>query len=474
MIKRLFAIWALLCLVLIGAYASAADSLIPPDRIQDPPLHFDAPKIERTVLQNGIHLLITEDRELPVIRMTALVRAGSMYDPPGQEGLSEMTAALLRTGGAASKSADRVDQEIDFRAADISFISTLELCTADLTFHKRDAAAVMALFSQMITMPAFEPAKLENARGLMLEDLSRVYDRPQSLAFREFRRLVYDGNPRGRLPRLASIRALKREDLIDFHRQFFFPANLTLAITGDITKNEAISLVQQYFGAWRAADSAAKSVPNLALPKPRTTEGAYFINKDLPQSTVLIGYITGGKKDPDYYALTVLDFILGSGGFRSRITAEVRNEKGLAYSAGGAYSPRADFGVVQTYAMTRSSATVQVASLMRTAIQCLRDKPVSAEDLSWATRSIVNSYIFSMETPHQITVNLAMLDLDGMPGDFLTTFPQRIAKVTVQDVQRVARKYLDPTQALLFILGNKNAIPGLSSLGKTTTIDWTP
>ena len=451
----------------------AAETPISPDALVYPALHFDPPKSQKVVLDNGITLFIIENHELPIVRISAFIRAGTMYDPIGREGLSELTATVLRTGGTISQSGDSVDQEIDFRAADISFGTTMERCSADLTMHKKDADPIMRLFAKMLREPAFDPSKLAIARDLMLESLSRLYDAPQKLAFREFRRLIYDGNPRGRLPTQASILGLTQKELSDFHRRFFHPRNLTLAVTGDFTTEQAVALVRRHLGDWQPASGPAWTLPDLPLPQPRRSETIYFLPKDTPQSTVLLGYVLAGQKDPDFYALSLLDFILGSGGFRSRITREIRNDRGLAYSAGGGYSPRADFGVLQTYAMTRTSATADVASLMERIVSTLRSQPVVDEELSWAKRSIINQHIFSMEHPHQITCQQALLDIDGLPADFMLTYPQHIAMVTAQDIQKVAGKYLGPGRGLLFILGSQAELSTLSSIGKVITIDWT-
>jgi predicted Zn-dependent peptidase len=439
-----------------------------PDRLQYQPLKYNPPKAERIVLENGIVLFVLEDHELPLVNINAVFKAGSNYDPKGKEGLAEITSTMMRTGGISRKHGDLIDQEIDFTAAHISFSTNTESCIAGLSMHKKDADKILHLFSGMIRSPAFDGNKLVTAKNVMIESLSRVYDDQQKLAFREFRKLIFADNVRGKLPSLRSIAYIKREDLIVFHNNFFYPGNTRIAITGDITKQEAITLIQRHFGDWKyRAD-----IPDIPLPRPSDRGRVYFLDKPSPQSVVLLGLIVPGKISSDYYALSILDFILGSGGFRSRITQVIRNDRGLAYSAGGFYSVHAKYGILQTYAITKSESAPDAISIMRSVLQDLRNASISDSELAWAKSALTGNFIFSFESSEQIAMQQLMLDFEGVSSDFLDRYSKGMEAVTVQDVRRVALQYLTPDKALIFVVGDGNNILPLSRLGKVTRVDW--
>jgi len=448
-------------------WGCTAPTLTVPDRIHYPPLSFTLPKAERIALDNGIIMYFIEDRELPLININAVIRTGNIYDDPGKEGLAALTGTVMRTGGTTGMTGDEIDDELDYIAADISVASGKESASASLSVLKNDLDKGLQIFSDILIHPAFERAKLSRAKELKIESLRRVYDNPQKLAFREFVKVMYRGNPRGRVSTIDSVQNITREDLVRFHTRYFFPANVMIAVTGDISKQEAIASIQKYFGAW----SASGHVDPVPLPQHAATTSINYMYKDAPQSIVLLGQFAPGESDPYFYAFEIMDFIAGSGGFRSRIFGEVRNNLGLAYSAGSFYSPRREFGVFGAYAMTKTASTVKSLRVIRSIIDDMRTTPVSPTDLAWAKKSITNNFIFSFTSSRQIAVELMMLEFNKLPKEFLTTYRDRINSVTAEDVRRVADTYLDDMHETLFVLGDgKNFDTPLSTLGTVNEI----
>lgn len=447
-----------IAVLLMGAgYASADQADGPkdpawtdPDRLAYEEIRFSPPKPERIVLENGLTVYFLEDRELPLVNVSFVVGAGSVFEPPGKEGLAEMTGDVMRTGGAGKLTGDKVDEELDYLAAPISINLGMEYGTGSLAVLKKDLARAFRIFADILRAPAFEEEKLEQQKKLKIEELRRVFDKPQRLAFREFKRALYAGNPRGRLPEIATIEAIEREDLVAFHKTHVFPRNLRLAVTGDITKEEALELIGRHLGDWDDEGDFG-TVP---LPKPQEDSPLYFYAKKVPQSTVIIGTIGPGKESPDFYPFTVLDHLLGSGGFRSRIFQEVRSNRGLAYSAGSFYDGRQGYGSFGAYAMTKPESTGQVLGLIEGILKDARESRVSAQDLHLAKRSIVNSYIFSFTSSHMIALQHMMLEFQGLPTKFLTEYPARIDAVSREDVLKVAEKVLDPNRRTVFVLGD--------------------
>ena len=181
-----------------------------PDRIAYGEIRFSPPKPERVVLENGLTVYYLEDRELPLVQVSFVVGAGSVFEPDGKAGLAELTGDAMRTGGAGKLGGDKVDEELEYLAAPISVSLGMEYGTGSLSVLKKDLARAFRIFADILRNPAFEEAKLEQEKNLKIEELRRVFDRPQRLAFREYRRVLYAGNPRGRLPEIKTIEAIER------------------------------------------------------------------------------------------------------------------------------------------------------------------------------------------------------------------------------------------------------------------------
>jgi len=431
--------------------AAFANPVFPqPDKIKYPGLEFRIPQTDKILLENGMVLFFLQDRELPLVSLSAMVRTGSMYDPPGKEGLADLTASVMRTGGTARLSSSEIDQRFDFLAASPSISMTLDSASVQFSFLKSDLDDCLDLLSRMLKEPAFEEEKISLALSLKQEDLRRIADNPQRLAFREFNRLLYPADPRGRYATPGSLHKIVRDDLTAFHREYFFPANMMIAISGDISREEAVTKIRQYFGNWKNTRNA----PDIAPPPKQAGHGLFLIRKQLPQSTVVSGEFSVSKKDPDYYAFSVLDFIIGSGGFPSRIFSAVRNNEGLAYSAGSFYRARPNYGVFGTYAFTKTESTIQALDLMNSILKDVAAGSISQSELDWAKKSTINGFIFSFEQPGDVVSQQMTIDYENLPADYLSGYRKRIETLTREDLRRVAARYLNKGKRLTIIVGD--------------------
>jgi zinc protease len=441
--------------------------MVRPDSLTYPALHFKPPPAERVTLSNGMILYVLADHELPLVNIHAVMKAGAYFDPDGKEGLAELTGTLLRTGGSELMSGTEIDEELETLAVDIKFSAQMENCTISFSSLKNNLDRGIEILSQIMRQPVFAEEKLRLAKNLKMEELRRIGDDPQQFAFREFNRVLYKGNPRGRLPSLPSVEIITRNDLHEFHQRYYNPDNIMVAITGDITKTEALVLLEKYFGDWPKKGIPAELLP----PANRLQEGIFYLAKDVPQSVVVTGRFAPAKKTADFYPFTVLDFILGSGGFRSRIFQEIRTNQGLAYSAGSFYRPRGDYGVLGTYAMTKSSTTGKALSLLRSITARTKNEPIGAGELAWAKKSLNNSFIFSFRSTEQTARQQMMLEFDQLPPDYLLTYQDRISRVSREDVARVAGRYLLPQETITLVMGReKDFDQPLTAFGKVETL----
>jgi predicted Zn-dependent peptidase len=327
---------------------------------------------------------------------------------------------------------------------------SLDSASVNFSFLKDDLDTCLDLLAQMIKEPAFEEEKLQLALSLKREELRRITDNPQKLAFREFNRLLYPDDPRGRYPTFASLQNIQRNDLISFQRKYFAPSNMIFAVSGNISRQDAVDKMEQYFGNWGASIPAL----DVASPPKKAEYGLFIIRKQIPQSTAVSGEFTLSKNDPDFYAFTILDFIIGSGGFSSRIFSAVRNNEGLAYSAGSFYKARANYGVFGTYAITKTASTIQAIQLINDILRDVAGGSVSPSELDSAKKSILNSFIFSFVQPSQIASQQMSIAFEKLPADFLSGYRKRIEAVTQDDLKRVAAKSLNENRRMTLIVGD--------------------
>lgn len=460
-VKKAF-FFLILCAVLFSpiAFAATPPALPSPDRIAFKPLSFTPPRAERVTLHNGLVLYILANHELPLVKITAVIRTGSMYDPPEKEGLAELTGQVMRTGGIEGMAGGALDEALDSMAANLTMSTQRDSGALSLSVLRKDREKGLELFSRILMKPVFEAEKLTLAKDLKIEDLRRIADNPQRLAFREFGRLIHEGSPRGRLFTANSIGRIQRDDLIGFHDRFFHPKNVMISISGDINRGEAEALVNRYFGNWQS--SKEKSEP---LPLPRPQKGKFFVlTRDLPQSIVIFGWLAPEKKDAQSFPFEIIDFIIGSGGFRSRIFQEIRTNQGLAYSAGSFYSAKNGYGTFGAYTLTKSESTVKVISLLREIIEGFGKKPLTEKELEATKNSITNSFIFSFTSADQIALQQLMIEYEDLPEDYLITYRNNINNVNIQDIRKVALERLDPEKAILLIAGNDTVYKEISSL----------
>ncbi len=452
----------IICLIIAPSSLARPLPLTSPDKLRYPALDFKPPQAERVVLENGLIVYILEDHELPLVNIYSITKTGGYFDPEGKEGLAELTGKIMRTGGTRNSSGSAIDETLESLAINISVAAQMESCTVGFSSLKNNLEKGVEIFSQIMMRPVFADDKLQLAKNLKMEELRRISDDAQQFAFREFNRVLYRGNPRGRLASLASVERITRLDLQQFHQRHFIPDNTMMAITGDITKNEALALLKKHFGHWQ------KKGIKFEIPPPATKlkSAVYYLPKNVPQSVIVTGTFAPAKNHADFFPFTVLDFILGSGGFRSHIFQEIRTNQGLAYSAGSFYRARGNYGVFGTYAMTKSATTGKVLSLLRSISEKARQAPFRAAEVALAKKSINNSFIFSFSSPEQIAKQQLMLEFDRLPKNYLEKYQDNIGRVTSEELLKVGRHYLNSGETVTLVMGSdKDFDQALSSFG---------
>ena len=430
----------------------AEQLLLRPDAIPAAPLRYSIPQPQRVVLDNGLVLYLLEDHELPLIEATALIRTGAVYDPVDRAGLASLTGEVMRSGGTSAMAPQVLDEKLEFMDAAISISIESEAGQASLSVLKKDFDPAFQIFSQILQQPAFAHDRIEIAREQKIASLRQIEDNPQSLAFRKFKTLLYRQNPRGNLPTVASMRRIKPEDLLRFHEKYFHPGRIILGVSGDFSAPEMIASVKQQFADWKPAQNTLPPVPK---PQDFTALSQFYLQKNVPQSTIILGHLAPEKSSPDYHAFEVLNYILGGGGFSSRLTSEIRSTRGLAYSVGSFYRADVDYGVFGAYCMTKSASAHKALTLMNDIIDRMKDS-LRQDELEQAKESLINSFVFSYTSSVQIVSQQMLCEYEHLPHDFIAQFPEKIKQVTLPDLQRVARAWLHPSRAVMLVIGEAN------------------
>ncbi len=261
---------------------------------------------------------------------------------------------------------------------------------------------------------------------------------------------------------------ITRDKIMACYKDYYNPDNCIMAITGDMSLAEVKAFVKKYLGNWKKAGKPIQNVPSATMQyKP----GVYYVARDINQANIRMGHLGLSDKDPDRFALEVLNFALGGGGFTSRLMAQVRTTSGLAYSVGSYILNRPETGVFFALCQTKADAMGQATKMILDIINQVKGNGITPEELDMAKESIINSFVFNYATPDQIVDAKALLELTGFPPDQLKKDLEAYQAVTLDDCRRVAAKYLDPAKMAIIVVGNKDTFDKpLDTFGPVTEV----
>jgi len=406
----------------------------------------------RLVAPNGLTVLIIEQHTLPIVQLHALVKAGSAQDPPGKAGLANLTANLLDEG-TATRSSTQLAEQIEFVGGMLATKASDDFTTASAKVLKKDTELGFELLADMLLHPAFPEQELRRVRSLIHGEMQAEKDDPGAIASKAFRQLVFGGHPYSWPVNGTeeSLGKLSREDVRRFYAREYLPNQTILSIVGDITEEQARSLVAKHFGPWKRGAPPARAV---APPRSIDQTATKLIHKDLTQATVALGHAGISRTNPDYYAVTVMNYILGAGGFSSRLMDQIRDNQGLAYGVMSTFDARLMPGAFIVSLQTRNETANQAIAGVLNELKGIRDAPVTDEELAEAKAYLMGSFPLRLDTTAKLAEVLAQVEFFGLGLDYFTQYPEWIGKVTKEDVVRVARQYLNPQAYALVVVAN--------------------
>jgi predicted Zn-dependent peptidase len=476
--KKLLSISIILALGFLCASPCLAQAQKPSD-LKYPPLKYDPPdpKDFRMEFKNGLRGYIKEERELPLFDISAQINFGSLYVPDDKVGLASLMSSTMIKGGTATREGTTIEERISFLGGSLSFRASERTSTLTLSVLSKDMDEGLELFFDVLMNPQFREAPLNLAKASVIAQLRQANDQPNGVLSREFERLLYGPHQLTRQPTQKTYEGVTSDDLKAAHAQDFFPKNVILAASGDFAKAELKVKLDKYAAAWANQNV---ELPFFSKKFPEAESGVYFIQKSINQGYISIGHLGLEETNPDYYAVQVMNFILGGGSFTSRITMKVRSDEGLSYSQGSRYRYRWGYpGTFSGFVTTKSSTVGYAISLILAEFNRIRTEPVTDHEMDTAINYYLESFSNTFESGQRTMSTFADLEMTGKPMNYYSTFRDKIEAVNKAKVQEVAKKYVRPDNAVIMIVGDFEPCnaggdqwPGpLDKLGKIHTIN---
>ena len=408
-------------------------------------------------LPNDLVWLFSEQSGLPVVTIQLMAKAGALQEPPGKEGLANLTATLLLSG-TKKRTAAQIAQELDFLGAKLAASGGEDSAQVSLTVLKKDLAAGLDLFQDVLLQPAFAPQEVARIVAQTQASLKSDEDEPGVVASRRFRKDLFGPFPYGHPVRgtQKGLAAITPKDLVEFHRRGYRPNNAILTVAGDLTQEEARKWVARIFGSWPSGPVTANKLPPVPpLNEPRVV----VIDKDITQANIILGHLGITRANPDFYALQVMNYLLGGGGFASRLVDNIRVNRGLVYAVSSQFDPGLEPGAFAVVLETKNPSAKEAVEQVLVEIKRMRAEPVTATELEDAKSYLIGSFPRKMDSLSRRASLMAYVQFYGLGLDYPWRYPDLIRNVTAADIQKVAEKYLHPDKYLLVVVGKKSEMP---------------
>ncbi|HEC83147.1 MAG TPA: insulinase family protein, partial [Firmicutes bacterium] len=343
--------------------------------------------------------------------------------------------------------------ELEFVGASIESRADNRTGRIYANFLTKDMDLVLDILADLLVNPAFDPDKIELRKKTLIEGIRRKADDPRSLGRREFSKLIYRDHPAGREPTEETITNITRQDVVAFHNNYVRPNNAVIGIAGDITKEEALARLNRAFADWQPGGTRPV-FPAMAY---ELNPSVNYIYKDVNQAYIFAGHMAMNSSNPDRPIATIMNYILGGGSFTSWITQRIRSDEGLAYHASSRYSPAPwGYGVFVATCQTRTDAAMRALELLIEQIERMKTEGPTEQEVEDAKQALLNRQVFEYESPGRLVSRLIWYDLVGLPLDTLEKDFEAYQKTTVEDVRRVAHKYLHPEALTILVVGDQS------------------
>ena len=442
-------------------------------KIKSPTLRdINVPDVTRDSMDNGMQLFLLEDHELPLFRMTLIMKGGSAYNPTDKLGLAETTAEVLRSGGSNSMSGDDLDELLESTGGSVETEVGRETITISINVLIENAEDALRIVRDLLNDPAYPQDKIDLALTQLRSAISRRNDDAGGIADREFEKILWGkDHPFAQQIEYDDLANITRDDLLQFHKSYFHPDECYIALWGDFSEGEAKQMVRNVFGDWKKGSVTYPEIPST----PETLASLNLaVKESVNQSNIRMGHRSITRNHPDYHALVVMNEILG-GGLGSQLFNEVRSRKGLAYRVGSGlgagYKEPEHFRVV---CGTKSESTVQAIKACIEVVNKMATESVTDEELERAKSGLLNSHVFNFANKGSIVNRQMTYVRNGYPVDWVQRFATEVQKVSKEDIRTAASNFLQPGNFAIMVVGKPDDFDeDLATLGSVNVIDIT-
>jgi zinc protease len=412
---------------------------------------------KRTVVDNGLVLLVSQQRALPMVSIELLIDAGSRNEPDNQAGLANLTAQLL-THGTQKRSATQISETLDFMGASLSTGAGEDVATMSMTILKKDLAAGLELLADILTQSNFPLPEIERQKQAVIASIRAREEEPGAVAAIAFAAALFPKSPYGRPVEgtEASVKGLQQKKVQEFFSRNYRPNRTIMAVVGDVAEQEITQALKKALKNWTKGTPPTKPTAPAQIGKPQTVQ----INKDLTQANIVLGHDGVARGNPNYYAIQVMNYILGGGGFSSRAMDSIRNERGLAYSVYSYFAAEKSHGAFQFVMQTKNETALQAIQIAQEEMRRMREEPVSDRELNDAKDYLIGSFPLRFDTNRKVATFLTQVEYYELGLDYPERYADLIRKVTAEDVLRVAKQYLHPEDLITVVVANQKKIGG--------------
>lgn len=473
--RKVLALAAALVISVANLAALAQGQL---DRTKVPPagatpvLH--VPTWTSTKLANGATLIVSERHSLPLVSFSITFLGGSnQFEPAERRGVASMTASML-SEGTTTRTGDQLSDALQLLGTGIFTNVSSEEGTLNFVSTAKNFDATLALLSDMMLNSTFPSEALERLRGRTLVNLTQAKDQPTVVGAQVFAKILYgDAHPYGQRVTETSVKAITRDDVVAFHKAYYQPGRAIITVVGDTTMAKAKATVEKALAAW----SKGGDKPSFEYPKVPELQPAKIYLVDKPgaaQSVFNIGLPGPPRNTPDYFALQVLNTILG-GQFQSRLNANIREQKGYSYGVNSTFAFGHGPGAFRAGgAIVLAKTDLALIEFMKELKGIVGEKPITDDELKTAKESLIQGLPQRFASVSAISGAITSLQVQGLPDDYYQTYASNVSAVTKDDLLRVAKKYIDLDHLAIVIVGDKSVVEGplkATNIAPITMID---
>ncbi len=411
---------------------------------------------KRIVLENGMVLLLSERHEIPMVTVNMVITAGSVVEPADKPGLASLTASLLMQG-TTRRTASQISSEIDYMGGSLGVSAGEDFASASLRVLSKDLRKGFDLLADVLMNPVFDQQEIDRKVKETLAAIRRQKDEPEVIAREAFAKTVFGNHPYGTVSDdiAAFLPKVTREDIQSFYTRRYGPNHSIIAVVGDVTEAEIVKALREKFKGWKPAEKVDPKHPaSPAIKKVKVVK----LDKNITQANIAVGHLGISRENPDFYAVVMMNYILGGGGFSSRLMDNIRDNRGLAYDVHSVFAAQKEPGLFRVWTQTKSESANDAINEIMKELKRIRTEPVSDKELADAKAYLTGSFPLRMDTSAKIAGMLTNIEIYNLGMDYPERYISLMNALTKQDILRVAKKYLQPDKTVIVVLGNQEKI----------------